>query len=138
MRSFLLATGLALACATSRASNNQLSPPNCQLPADLNDTTVYDGRPFTEKAFVLSGPDLSYPDRARQQGVQGRVLLSLIINSEGRAEPQSVVVVGRLDPEIDAEAVRYAVRAQFRPFCLEGRPVRVRTTLPIDFKINRR
>jgi len=43
-----------------------------------------------------------------------------------------------VNPEIDAEAVRYTSEASFRPACLDGRAVRVRVRLPIDFKISGR
>jgi outer membrane biosynthesis protein TonB len=64
------------------------------------------------------------------------VVLSLIVNPDGSAQPSSIHVVNSVEFELDAEAVRYASRAFFRPGCLSDRPVRVRVKLPIDFQIN--
>ncbi len=133
-----LVVSLALGCAANPGStNNQLTADTCRFPPNPADSTVYDSTQVAGRAYALSGPELHYPDQARQEGIQGRVLLSLIIDPEGRAEPQSITIVRWLHPEIDAEAVRYASRAQFRPICFGGRPVRARVTLPIDFKIRR-
>jgi len=61
----------------------------------------------------------------------------LILNADGTVDRPSVRVLHSVHPAIDAEAVRYAVQASFWPACLNGRPVRVRISMPIDFKISR-
>ena len=38
-------------------------------------------------------------------GVQGRVVVSAIIGFDGHADPSSVQVVHRVDPDLDREAV---------------------------------
>lgn len=90
-----------------------------------------------ERPEVLSGPQLQYPDLLRQAGIQGRVLVQAIIDTTGRAEPQSVKIIQSPNPGFDQSAKNYVLRALFRPARVHGRAVRVLLNLPIDFKVKR-
>jgi TonB family protein len=113
---------LGAACAMnaqSVAQGNSCQPLRSgQIPAD---TVVYDTTQVSTQAEILDGPQLSYPDGPRQRGVQGRVLLSFIVNQDGRVDYRSIKVLQSLDPEIDRAAMRYASDAYFQPACLAGR-----------------
>ena len=63
--------------------------------------------------------------------------LQAIIDTSGRAEPQSVKVIQSPNPGFDQSAKNYVLRALFRPARVHGRAVRVLINLPIDFKIKR-
>ncbi len=90
-----------------------------------------------ERPEVLSGPSLQYPDLLRQASIQGRVIVQAIIDTTGRAEPQSIKVIQSPNPGFDQPAKNYVLRALFRPARVHGRAVRVLINLPIDFKIKR-
>ena len=90
-----------------------------------------------ERPEVLSGPQLQYPDLLRQAAIQGRVIVQAIIDTAGRAEPQSVKVIQSPNPGFDQPAKTYVLRALFRPARVHGRAVRVLINLPIDFKLKR-
>ena len=98
---------------------------------------VYMESVVEERPEVLSGPQLQYPDLLRQASIQGRVLVQAIIDTSGRAEPQSVKVIQSPNPGFDQPAKNYVLRALFRPARVHGRAVRVLLNLPIDFKIKR-
>jgi len=98
---------------------------------------VYMESVVEERPEVLSGPQLQYPDLLRQAAIQGRVLVQAIIDTTGRAEPQSVKVIQSPNPGFDQSARNYVLRALFRPARVHGRAVRVLINLPIDFKIKR-
>jgi TonB family protein len=98
---------------------------------------VYMESVVEERPEVLSGPQLQYPDLLRQAAIQGRVLVQAIIDTTGRAEPQSVKVLQSPNPGFDQSAKNYVLRALFRPARVHGRAVRVLINLPIDFKIKR-
>jgi len=98
---------------------------------------VYMESVVEERPEVLSGPQLQYPDLLRQAAIQGRVLVQAIIDTTGRAEPQSVKVIQSPNPGFDQSAKNYVLRALFRPARVHGRAVRVLINLPIDFKIKR-
>jgi TonB family protein len=90
-----------------------------------------------ERPELLTRPPLQYPDLLRQAGVQGRVLVSAIIDTLGRAEPASVKVVQSPNPGFDQPAKNMVLKALFRPARVHGRAVRVLVNLPIDFSIKR-
>lgn len=98
---------------------------------------VYMESVVEERPEVLSGPQLQYPDLLRQAAIQGRVLVQAIVDTSGRAEPQSVKVIQSPNPGFDQPAKNYVLRALFRPARVHGRAVRVLINLPIDFKIKR-
>jgi protein TonB len=91
-----------------------------------------------EKPSVLSGPTLQYPELLRQAGIQGRVLVQAIIDTLGRAEPNSVKILQSPNPGFDQPAKTYVLKALFRPARVHGRAVRVLINLPIDFRIQGR
>jgi len=101
------------------------------------DSAVYDAAQVTERPVVYDGPILNYPPELRAAGVQGRVLLSVVINTDGRADAGSIEAIRSPDFGLTYEARRWVVGAKFWPGCLTGRPVRVRVAIPIDFKVMR-
>jgi TonB family protein len=103
----------------------------------LSDRIVWLAEMADEKPEVLSGPALWYPDRARQAGITGRVIVQAIIGPDGRAEPASVRLVKFVDHDLDAAALRYVHSATFKAARIGGRSVRTLVNLPIDFKIRR-
>ncbi len=88
-----------------------------------------------EKPSVLSGPTLQYPELLRQAGIQGRVMVQAVIDTTGRAEPNSVKILQSPNPGFDQSARTYVLKALFRPARVHGRAVRVLIQIPIDFRI---
>jgi protein TonB len=89
-----------------------------------------------ERPELLSGPQPLYPDLLRQAGVQGRVLVQAIIDTAGRAEPNSVKIIQSPNPGFDQPSRQAVLRALFRPARVHGRAVRVLVNIPYDFKIS--
>jgi len=73
----------------------------------------------------------------RQAGMEGRVVVEVVIDTLGRAEPGSSRTVESSQRAFDAAALTYVRRALFRPARVMGRPVRVLIRLPIEFRIAR-
>lgn len=77
---------------------------------------------------------IKYPVMARQTGVQGKVYIQFIVNTSG--DITNVTVLRSVHPELDAEAVRVV---KSLPKMIPGKqldkPVNVRYTIPIDYKI---
>ena len=88
-----------------------------------------------EKPAVLSGPTLQFPELLRQAQIQGRVLVQAIVDTLGRAEPNSVKVLQSPNPGFDQSAKSYVIKALFRPARVHGRAVRVLIQIPIDFRL---
>ena len=77
---------------------------------------------------------IEYPEKARQAGIEGLVMVQFIINKHGEVEnPQVIRGIGG---GCDEEALRVVKEyAEFTPGKQRGEPVRVQYTLPIRFKL---
>ena len=88
-----------------------------------------------EKPSVLSGPIPVYPELLKQAQIQGRVVVQAVIDTLGRAEPNTVKILQSPNPGFDQSAKNYVLKALFRPARVHGRAVRVLINIPIDYKI---
>lgn len=76
---------------------------------------------------------IKYPELARQAGIEGRVYIEFIVNKQGRVvDPKVVRGIGG---GCDQEALKVVKQARFVPGMQRGRPVNVRYSLPIVFKL---
>src|SRR5207253_9564586 len=79
-------------------------------------------------------PPPAYPELLRAAGIEGRVVLQVVIDTLGRAEPAARVFASS-NPGFDGAALAYVRGARFRPGRAGGRAVRVLTRLPIAFTL---
>lgn len=84
--------------------------------------------------FEYLAQNINYPVVAEENGVQGRVLVTMVIERNGSVS--DVKVVKSVDPSLDAEAQR-VVRSMphWIPGRQNGSPVRVKYTVPVTFKL---
>lgn len=77
----------------------------------------------------------TYPRRARSLGVEGRVVLQLVVGRDGRVEPDGVKVL-RSIPALDAAAIDAVRQWRFSPARdAAGRAIRVIVRLPVQFSL---
>jgi len=88
-----------------------------------------------ERPSVLSAPPPPYPELLRQAGIQGRVLIRAVIDTSGRAEPNSITIMRSPNPGFDQPSRNWMLRALFRPARVHGRAVRVLVEVPLDYRI---
>ncbi len=75
-----------------------------------------------------------YPEKARQEGIEGRVTVQFIVNEFGEVEnPKVIKGIGGGCDENALEAVKLA---KFEPGLHNGDPVKVQYSLPIVFRLN--
>ena len=78
--------------------------------------------------------NLRYPETAQKSGKQGRVILQFIVNTDGSLS--DITVERSANPEMDKEAVRLvSTMPKWKPGTQRGIPVRVKYTLPINFRL---
>jgi TonB family protein len=87
---------------------------------------------------VVSADRPAYPDSLRAQGIEGRVTVQVIVDTSGRVEPGSGMVVQSPNPGFNQAALAFVYTARFRPATRRGHPVRAVVEVPIDFKLDRR
>lgn len=80
------------------------------------------------------GKNIKYPTIARENGVQGRVIVQFVVNQDGSiVDP---VVVRSVDPYLDKEALRVIkTMPKWKPGKQRGKAVRVKYTVPVTFKL---
>jgi TonB family protein len=94
---------------------------------------VFEEGQTDENPVPIFTPAVEYPERAREQGIQGVLKVEFIIDISGRV--QSVTILESPHPSISAEARKTIAQWRFKPARNKGVPVRVRRRLPIEFKI---
>jgi len=115
---------------TPAAVVNRRSTPCAGLTT--TDSTIYDTTQVTERPTIRLAPELRYPPMQHDLLIGGRVILAVIVGSDGTPD-SAVEVLDRVDPALDREAVRWVQGVTYWPACREGRPVRARIAQPVDF-----
>ncbi|MBO5932616.1 MAG: energy transducer TonB, partial [Bacteroidaceae bacterium] len=79
--------------------------------------------------------NIKYPAICRENNIQGRVLIQFIVNKDGSiVDPE---VVKSVNPYLDKEALRViAGMPKWKPGSQRGKPVRVKFTVPVNFRLN--
>lgn len=80
--------------------------------------------------------NLEYPELARRRGVQGKVIVTFVIDYSGRVT--QVSLKNSSNPLLNAEAMRViSILPNFTPGYQAGKPVNVGFIVPITFRLNR-
>lgn len=77
---------------------------------------------------------IKYPVIAQENGIQGRVVCSFVVNKDGSIVDAQVV--RGIDSSLDKEALRVInTMPKWKPGKQRGKPVRVKFTVPINFRL---
>ena len=104
-------------------------------------STVYDmveqapafpGGPQAMMQFIKD--NLKYPQIAKENGIQGRVILQFVVDETGKVTDPKVI--RSIDPSLDTEAIRLVLSMpRWMPGMQDGKAVAVRYTIPVIFKL---
>ena len=84
--------------------------------------------------FKFLNENVKYPVIAQENGVQGRAICQFVVNRDGSIV--DVEVVRSVDASLDKEAIRVIKSMpKWSPGQQRGKPVRVKYTLPVNFKL---
>ena len=87
-----------------------------------------------EKLMQFVSQNIIYPKDAQEAGVQGRVILSYVVNKDGSIS--DIKVARSIHPSLDAEAIRVVkAMSNWTPAEHQGNIVRVRYVLPVSFRL---
>ena len=78
-------------------------------------------------------PDPDYSEEARRAGVQGTIILRLIVDEQGR--PTDIEVVSPRGYGLDDKAVAAIEQWTFRPATKDGGPVKVKAMIEVNFRL---
>ena len=74
-----------------------------------------------------------YPDSARSKGVQGTVLMEVLVDESGAVAASEVLK--SVHPELDAAALKTVATWTFTPALREGKAVPAVVRVPVRFKL---
>jgi len=85
-----------------------------------------------EALFDYIGRNLHYPDSAKLNGIQGKVVVKFLVTNKGDVTGHEVIM--SVNPELDAEAMRVIkTLTRFEPGYKDGKAVTVFYEIPISF-----
>ena len=76
---------------------------------------------------------IKYPEMAKRAGIEGRVFVQFVVNEQGTVT--SPVVARGIGGGADEEALRCVAEVRFKPGLQRGRPVKVKFSLPVTYKL---
>lgn len=79
--------------------------------------------------------NMKYPAKAQENGIEGRVLVKFVVNTDGTIS--DAAIQKSVDPDLDAEALRVVnAMPKWNPGKKDGEVVRTSFTMPIVFRLN--
>ena len=124
--------GFAVCAAVFLASHRRserISPPSVVV----SEGQVYRVGDGVTRPVLESQIQPEYTEEARRAKIQGSVGLEVVVEPDGTV---SVVrVVRSLDPELDRRAMEAVGKWRFQPGMRDGRPVRVRANVEVNFRL---
>lgn len=90
-----------------------------------------------KELFNFINNNISYPEVAKEKGIQGRVVICYVVEKDGSIT--NLEVVRGQDPSLDKEAMRVmSTSPKWTPGQSKGKTVRVKYTMPIMFRIDKK
>jgi len=103
------------------------------LSAFQNRPIYHAGEDGVTPPSVAHKVDPSYTEEAKEAKIQGTVGLSLVVNSQGRAD--DVKVTQSLETGLDLNAVAAVSQWLFKPGTKDGQPVDVAVKIEVNFRL---
>jgi TonB family protein len=115
-----------------------LFPPNVKQPSAQNTSSedynrIFSGREVTSKARILSKPDPTYTEEARQNQITGTVVLRVVMSASG--EVTNIHAVSSLPYGLTERAIAAAKQVKFVPATKDGHPVSMWIELQYNFNL---
>ena len=90
---------------------------------------------FDEAPVLVKFVNPKYPDLARQAGIEGTVLLNVLVGDDGKVMQVSVIQ-SDVTPAMEKSAMEAAKQFLFKPAKQRTVPVKARMAIPIRFKLH--
>ena len=124
--SFMFATTLVMLFLGSVSVNTQEQP-------EVDKMAEFPGGTMAMLSFL--GQNIKYPQEAKDNNIQGRVLVTFTVQPDGKVTDAHVE--NPVNPLLDAEAIRVvSLMPAFSPALkADGTPVSVTTAVPVNFRL---
>ncbi|MFA6260034.1 MAG: TonB family protein [Bacteroidia bacterium] len=92
---------------------------------------------FNGDLYKYLGDNIKYPTVARENGIEGQVVMQFVVGKDGKIDEKSIVIVKKVGWGLEEEAIRVVKSMpHWKPGKQNGNPVYVKCTLPIRFKLD--
>ena len=123
------------------AFNQEYTTEDITLTADAENLTVelkkivmpeFPGGPAECMKFLAQ--NIRYPKKARENGIQGRVVVQFVVDKDGSID--DIKIVNSVSWELNDEAKRVIKKMpKFKPGTIGGEPARMQSFLPVMFRL---
>ncbi len=136
----LAATTLIVACEVKFDTDNSVTLVESAQEDGLNLVeeeafNVVDRMPELIGGLKTIQESIKYPTVAKNAGIEGRVLIQFTVDQSGHIE--NPIVINGIGGGCDEEAIRALSQARFEPGYQDGKPVKVKLTLPFRFALSK-
>lgn len=101
------------------------------------DTSIYTfNAPLERLPELVWMKDPQYPELARRIGTEGKVILHILVGTDGRAEEIKIVSEKPAKVGFGERAYAAALTAHFQPALNDHYPVKCWVRLPVEFRLN--
>jgi protein TonB len=76
-----------------------------------------------------------YPERLRQAGVEGKVVVKFVVDTLGRVDPATIEIMESTHDLFTAAVRETLARLRFNPATSGSRKVRATAMMPFEFRI---
>jgi periplasmic protein TonB len=83
--------------------------------------------------LLLKRVNPKYPPKARENGIQGTVVLHAVISQEGDIVDLTTISG---DPLLAKSAIKAVKQWKYRPYLLQGKPVEVDTEIQVNYTLS--
>ncbi len=80
------------------------------------------------------GKNVKYPESAKEEGIQGKVLVKVFVNKNGNVT--KTMIITSLNADCDKAAETAIKKTKFEPAQIDGKNVDAKVTIPIMFKLD--
>ena len=132
-KAFILLVSMVLACVTVGAQTVTSDGPNNEIFTIVEQDPQFPGG--NDALYQYLGQNAHYPPQAKEQGLQGTVYLTFIIERDGSIS--NIRVLHSPSDLLSEEAVRLVkAMPKWKPGKQRGKNVRVQYNLPINFQLD--
>ena len=133
MKKFIIMTLMALfGLTTVSAQKTVVAKKNQQVFDVVEKMPEYPGG--SAALFEYLNGNIKYPADAKKKKIEGRVLVTFVVNTDGSIT--DIEVVKKAFPSLDAEAVRViSGMPKWKPGEQKGKKVRVKYSVPLSFRL---
>ena len=125
-----------LTIETTEVDLTDIPPPPAPPEEDdeMNIFVPYDEAPFPIGGFPAIQRALKYPEIARKAGIEGRVIVQVLVSAKGRVI-KTRVIKSLGHSGCDEAAVKAIKTVKWKPALQRDKPVKVWVAIPVIFKL---